>query len=60
MFKKNKKQTENIKEKKVRTVKVGTHQRNHRASLAGHQRDRKFREEFCEVLLHMEQQQRSD
>ena len=27
MFKKNKKQTENIKEKKVRTVKVGTHQK---------------------------------
>ena len=27
MFKKNKKLTENIKEKKVRTVKVGTHQK---------------------------------
>ena len=27
MFKKNKKQTENIKEKKVRTVKVGTHKK---------------------------------
>ena len=27
MFKKNKKQTENVKEKKVRTVKVGTHQK---------------------------------
>ena len=27
MFKKNKKQTETIKEKKVRTVKVGTHQK---------------------------------
>ena len=27
MFKKNKKQTENIKEKKGRTVKVGTHQK---------------------------------
>ena len=25
MFKKSKKQTENVKEKKVRTVKVGTH-----------------------------------
>ena len=27
MFKKNKKQTENIKEKKVRAVKVGTHKK---------------------------------
>ena len=27
MFKKNKKQTENVKEKKVRTVKVGTHKK---------------------------------
>ena len=27
MFKKNKKSTENIKEKKVRTVKVGTHKK---------------------------------
>lgn len=27
MFKKNKKQTENIKEKKVRTIKVGTHRK---------------------------------
>ena len=27
MFKKDKKQTENVKEKKVRTVKVGTHQK---------------------------------
>ena len=27
MFKKNKKQTENAKEKKVRTVKVGTHKK---------------------------------
>ncbi|MGI4964095.1 conjugal transfer protein [Clostridioides difficile] len=28
MFKKNKKQTENVKEKKVRTVKVGTHKKS--------------------------------
>lgn len=28
MFKKNKKQTENVKEKKVRTVKVGTHRKS--------------------------------
>ena len=27
MFKKNEKQTENVKEKKVRTVKVGTHKK---------------------------------
>ena len=27
MFKKNKKSTENVKEKKVRTVKVGTHKK---------------------------------
>lgn len=27
MFKKNKRQTENVKEKKVRTVKVGTHKK---------------------------------
>ena len=27
MFKKNKKQTENIREKKVRTFKVGTHKK---------------------------------
>ena len=27
MFKKNKKQTENVKEKKVRTVKVGIHKK---------------------------------
>ena len=27
MFKKKKKQTENVKEKQVRTVKVGTHQK---------------------------------
>ena len=27
MFKKNKKQTENVKEKKVRTIKVGTHKK---------------------------------
>ena len=27
MFKKNKKQTENVKEKKVRIVKVGTHKK---------------------------------
>ena len=89
MFKKNKKQTETIKEpkeKKVRTVKVGTHKKTVIAlwvvlvasvsfgvyknftaidqhtthekeiielSLAGHQRDRKFREKLCEVLLHM-------
>ncbi len=89
MFRKNKKQTETIKEpkeKKVRTFKVGTHKKSvialwvvliasvsfgayknftaidqhttHekeiRASLAGHQRDRKFCEELCKALLHME------
>ena len=87
MFKKKEKQQ---KEKKVRTVKVGTHKKSvialwvvliasvsfgvyknftaidmhtvHEKETIQlrHQWNRKFREEFCKVLLHMEQQQGSD
>ena len=42
MFKKNKKQTENIKEKKVRTVKVGTHQKNRDCVVGGAYRKREL------------------
>ena len=45
MFKKNKKQTETIKEpkeKKVRTVKVGTHQENRDCVVGGAYRKREL------------------